>query len=213
MSRFFIYSIFFLAFVACKKENKTVNDVVTLSEKKQTIVDSVVGSEEKINFSNLFKVNSDFISNGFDFPVGKPNAHSYYNAQKFQENNHLGDDWNGINGGNTDLGDPIYSAANGYISEVKDYEGGWGLVVKIIHLHNKKLYQSIYAHCDTVLVAEGSLIKKGEQLATIGNCNGYYLAHLHFEIRDDINLDIGAGYSLDTSGYLDPTDFINKNRN
>ena len=37
-------------------------------------------------------------------------------------------------------------------------------------------------------------------------------AYLHFEIRDDIELPIGGGYSGDTKGYLDPTKFIKENR-
>ena len=55
-------------------------------------------------------------------------------------------------------------------------------------------------------------IKKGEQIATIGNCNGAYYAHLHLEIRDSVNLDIGGGYSTDITGYLNPTEFIKNNR-
>jgi hypothetical protein len=35
---------------------------------------------------------------------------------------------------------------------------------------------------------------------------------LHFEMRSDNNLGIGGGYSSDTTGYLDPTNFINAHR-
>ncbi len=156
----------------------------------------------------LFKLNEEYISDGFNFPVGKPDTIGYYNAQKFQENNHLGDDWNGVRGGNSDLGDPIYAIANGYITEVKDYEGGWGNVLRILHIHQNKLYESVYAHCDTILIQKESFIKKGTKIATIGNCNGTYLAHLHFEIRDSLFMDIGPGYSDNIDGYLDPTKFI-----
>ena len=61
----------------------------------------------------------------FDFPVGKPDAVGYYNVQEFAENDHLGEDWNGVRGGNTDLGDPIYSIANGYVSFAENIGGGW----------------------------------------------------------------------------------------
>ena len=159
-----------------------------------------------------FKKNREYIAEGFDFPVGKPNAEGYYNAQKFQENNHLGDDWNGTGGGNSDLGDTIYSIANGYISEVKDYGGGWGLVVRVVHLYKDKLYESVYAHCDSIMAKQGDFVKKGLAIATIGNNNGQYYAHLHLEIRTDITLGIGPGYSTNTEGYLDPTEFIKSNR-
>ena len=198
--------------------------ILSCKEKKEVIIEDFdshgeyIGVEHKIEFGqetdyvNLFQKNKGYISNGFDFPIGIPNAEGYYNAQKFQENNHLGDDWNGVGGGNSDLGDPIYAIANGYISEAKDYKGGWGNVVRIVHLFNGKLYESLYAHCDSIHIKPNRFIKKGEQIATIGNCNGTYYAHLHLEIRDSLNLDIGGGYSTDTTGYLNPTEFIKKNR-
>jgi hypothetical protein len=207
-----ISSLLFLTLFNCK-DYTVINKSTTILEDDIIIIESVEIPEEKTDYIKRFKDNQDFVSNGFDFPVGKPNARGYYNAQKFKENNHLGDDWNGVGGGNSDLGDPIFAIANGYISEVKDYEGGWGNVLRIVHLHNDKLYESLYAHCDTILVVQNEFIKKGEQIATIGNCNGIYLAHLHLEIRNAIDLEIGPGYSADTKGYLDPTDFINKNRN
>nr|WP_321244829.1 M23 family metallopeptidase [uncultured Psychroserpens sp.] len=212
MKTIFVSSFLLLALFSCK-DYTVVNKSMTFSEEDIIIIDPIEISEEKIDYKKLFKDNPEFVSNGFDFPIGKPNARGYYNAQKFKENNHLGDDWNGVGGGNSDLGDPIYSSANGYISEVKDYEGGWGNVVRIVHLHDNKLYESLYAHCDTILVTQDQFIKKGEQIATIGNCNGTYFAHLHLEIRNEIGLEIGPGYSEDITGYLDPTDFINKNRN
>ncbi len=192
MNRFSIYCCLFLVLLACKKEN---NKAYTTKKALEII----------------FENNPEYISKAFDFPVGKPNAKGYYNAQKFKENNHLGDDWNGLGGGNSDLGDNIYAISNGYIAEVKDYKGGWGKVIRINHFYNNKLYQSLYAHCDTITVSEKKFVKRGDKIATIGNCNGKYPAHLHLEIRDSINLDIGNGYSNNTNGYLDPTLFIKNN--
>src|SRR5690554_7245335 len=103
------------------------------------------------NESIVENFNKEYITNGFDFPVGKPNAKNYYNAQAFGENYHLGDDWNGNGGGNTDLGDPIYAIANGYVISAKDIRGGWGNVIRIIHvLSNGEIYESIYAHCNEI---------------------------------------------------------------
>ena len=205
--------IFMATIVSCKTETKQPKeDSIVLSKKTPEVITTVDTVPKAINYMALFKSNPNFIADGFDFPVGKPEARGYYNAQKFGENNHLGDDWNGVGGGNSDLGDPIYSIANGYVSEVKDYEGGWGNVLQIVHLHNNKLYKSLYAHCESIIIKEGTFVKKGEQIATIGNCNGTYYAHLHLEIRDSLHLDIGGGYSSDTAGYLDPTLFIKNNR-
>jgi murein DD-endopeptidase MepM/ murein hydrolase activator NlpD len=158
------------------------------------------------------EVNVQF-TDGFDYPVGKPDATGYYNAQKFTENNHLGDDWNGVGGGNTDLGDPIYSIAHGYVSFAENIGGGWGNVIRIVHTINEnEQVESLYAHCDDVDVNEGDDVEKGQKIGTIGNNNGQYLAHLHLELRSEVGLPIGGGYSSNTSGYLDPTDFIQQNR-
>ncbi|MGB6269522.1 MAG: M23 family metallopeptidase [Olleya sp.] len=152
-------------------------------------------------------------TNGYDFPVGKPNAVNYYNAQKFQENLHLGDDWNGKGGGNTDLGDPIYAIANGYVSLAEDYKGGWGNIIRIIHYNpDATKVESLYAHCKDIFVKKGDYITKGTKIGSIGTADGAYLAHLHLEIRDNIGLPIGPGYSAETEGYLNPTDYINKHR-
>lgn len=161
------------------------------------------------------------VSEGFDFPVGKPNAKGYYNAQKFGKKYHLGEDWNGTGGGNSDLGDPVYSISDGIVVFSEDIKGGWGKVVRIVHKlgikkvsnENKPRYlESVYAHFKETQVKVGQIVRKGEQIGTIGNADGQYWAHLHFELRDEINLPIGQGYSKNTKGYLNPTKFIRKHR-
>ena len=174
------------------------------------LISASIGAESKI------AVEKCPISDGFDFPVGKPNAKKYYNAQKFGKNYHLGDDWNGVGGGNTDYGDPVYSISNGIVAYAGNLKGGWGNVVRVYHNYGSKLeplyVESIYAHLEKILVTSGSIVKKGEKIGTIGNADGKYLAHLHLELRDKINMEIGQGYSQNTTGYLDPTIFIKNHR-
>ena len=193
-----IIPILILSIISCnsKKENSTT-PINNFPKKEIMMVDY-----DTIQFTD-----------GFDFPVGKPNATGYYNAQKFTENNHLGDDWNGTGGGNTDLGDPIYSIANGYVSFAENINGGWGNVIRIVHFidENKQL-ESLYAHCQDIFVKKGDYVTKGKLIGTIGNNNGQYLAHLHFELRNEVSLPVGGGYSSNTKGYIDPTVFINNNR-
>ncbi len=153
------------------------------------------------------------IAESFDFPVGTPNAKGYYNAQPFTENNHLGDDWNAVTGGNSDLGHPIYSIAAGIVTDAEDKGAGWGNVIRIEHhVPNEGNVESLYAHCLENMVKVGDIVAKGQQIATIGNADGAYLAHLHFEIRNIVGLPLGPGYSLDTSGYLNPTEYIKAHR-
>lgn len=178
---------------------------------KDVIVEQEITLEEKV--SSLFKDNTIYTANSFDYPVGKPNAKGYYNAQAFGKNAHLGDDWNAVTGGNSDLGHPIFATANGYVNFAKDIKGGWGKVIRVWHqMADGKIVESLYAHCNEILVKEGAFIKKGQKIATIGNADGLYYAHLHFEIREDIALPVGAGYSSETKGYLDPTKFVKEHR-
>lgn len=156
------------------------------------------------------------MTDGFDFPVGAPNAKGYYNAQKFGVNNHLGDDWNGVGGGNTDFGDPVYSVGKGRVTEVSQFFGGWGKVVRVAYTYQEngveKQVESLYAHMDSVYVKKDDVLNRGQKLGTIGNAEGIYLSHLHFEMRNKIALPLGQGYSKDQTGYLDPTKFIKAHR-
>ncbi len=151
----------------------------------------------------------------FDFPVGPPSAKGYYNAQGFGENTHLGDDWNGTGGGNTDYGDTVYAIANGYITQAEDLQGGWGNVMRIAHYLPKDhgfapAVESLYAHLSEMFVAEGTWVKIGTPIGTIGDANGRYYAHLHLELREEVGLPLGGGYSTDTTGYINPDWFIRK---
>ena len=157
------------------------------------------------------------VSDGFDYPVGRPDATGYYNAQKFGENSHLGEDWNATTGGDTDLGDPVYAVSDGVVLMAKDVKSGWGNVVRVIHnygtVSEPKYVESLYAHLDEIVVdKKGTIVKKGEVIGTIGTANGRYLAHLHFEMRDEINMPIGKGYSTNKRGYIEPSLFIQSHR-
>lgn len=154
------------------------------------------------------------IADGFDFPVGPPDAKRYYNAQPFGENSHLGDDWNGVGGGNSDLGDPVYSIAHGLVVEAEDHGSGWGNIIRIVHQLDSggQQVESLYAHLDTIIVEVGDFVERGDPIATIGNAEGAYWAHLHLEIRDIVGLPLGGGYSHTAAGYLDPTVFIEEHR-
>ena len=152
----------------------------------------------------------------FDFPIGSENGALAYNAQPFTENNHLGDDLNGIGGENSDLGDPIYAIADGQVLDAHEGDPGWGNIIILLHAYeengSRKFVQSYYAHVDTILVEPGHYVRRGDQIATIGTANGKYWAHLHFEMREFITLFIGPGYREDTRGWIDPSAFIASHR-
>lgn len=164
-------------------------------------------------YDSLFNSNKDYISDGFDYPVGPPNAVGYYDAQPFTRNSHLGEDWNGNGGGNTDLGHPVYAVANGYVSEVFNYGGGWGNVIRIVHrLPSGRCIETLYAHEKEVYVKQGEWVKRGKKIGIMGNLDGAIWAHVHFEMRNIVGMDLGGGYSSDTIGYMSPKVFIKANR-
>lgn len=147
---------------------------------------------------------------GFDFPVGPPDAAGFYDAQPFGANHHLGNDWNGIYGGDSDLGTPIHAIAAGTVVDATDYDGDWGNVLRIRHGCADGV-ESLYAHLDQILVAPGAPVVRGQLIGTMGNAHGRYRAHLHFEMRER-SLPVGQGYSEDPSGYLDATAYIRAHR-
>ena len=152
----------------------------------------------------------------FDFPLGNENGAMAYNAQRFTENHHLGDDLNGIGGENSDLGDPIYAIADGRVLLARDGGPGWGNIIIVLHAYNengeRRYVQSYYGHVEKMLVRTGENVKRGQQIATVGTAGGRYFAHLHFEIREFITPFIGPGYREDTRGWLDPSAFIEQHR-
>ena len=162
------------------------------------------------------------IADTFAYPIGKKDtatqlngSDEWYNAQDFGENDHLGEDWNKSTGGNTDCGEPVYVVANGLITYAGNSGPGWGNVVIVEHrLVDGKKIESLYGHLQDILRSSGE-VKKREQIGKVGNANGRYPCHLHFEIREESCLmwgQAGPGYSKVREGWLDPSDFIDARR-
>ncbi len=139
-------------------------------------------------------------------------AETYYVAQGFAENDHLGEDWNGNGGGNTDLGDTVYSLGPGVVTFAEDAGSGWGQVVRVAHrlktATGELSIESVYAHLDRMDVVRGDVLKMDDVVGTIGDAAGHYWAHLHLELRTHPGLPLGPGYAENTSGYVDPRAFI-----
>ncbi len=156
----------------------------------------------------------------FDMPLGSGHGGLVYNAQKFWEMNearggyHLGDDLNGIGGMNTDLGDPIFAIADGLVLYAGESSPGWGKVIIIAHrTPDGNTLHSMVAHLDRIDVAPGTLVPRGGRIGTVGTANGYYPAHLHFELRASDAVEIGAGYGMNRLNRLDPMATIASRRN
>lgn len=76
-------------------------------------------------------------------------------------------------------GTPIYAAGSGIVT-FAGYDGNFGRVLIIDHGYG---YESVYAHCNSLLYVAGDSVEKGEQVATMGTSGRTTGNHLHFEIR------------------------------
>jgi murein DD-endopeptidase MepM/ murein hydrolase activator NlpD len=163
------------------------------------------------------------IADKFAYPISKnqyiteakDSKDEWYNATNFGETNHLGEDWNKNSGGNTDCGEPVYTIGNGIIVYAENAGPGWGNVLIIEHtLPDGKKIESLYGHLQEFVKTSGE-VKKRELIGKIGNANGKYLCHLHLEIRDETSPmwhTAGVGYSVETKGWLEPSEFIDAHR-
>ncbi|MBM9501893.1 M23 family metallopeptidase [Leptospira sp. 201903071] len=178
--------------------------------------DSLLGSPspEELTLSaaeEFFSKHPDSISDGFDFPVGAPNAKGYMDKQPFGKNFHLGEDWNAI--GRNDYGDPVYSVSHGVVKFAGEEGPGWGNVIILSHrLPDGRWINSLYAHLSKMSVKIGDRVRRGERIGKIGDANRRYGPHLHFELRENFFLPTGGGYGREQNGYLNPKEFIRTNR-
>jgi len=77
------------------------------------------------------------------------------------------------------IGTPVYAPADGTV-ETAGYEGGLGRVLKIRHGFG---YLTVYGHLSRIDVTPGKRVKRGEQIALIGNSGLSSGPHLHYEIK------------------------------
>ena len=155
----------------------------------------------------------------FDYPMGTVHGAFTYNAQPFRISRHLGDDLNGIGGGNSDLGDPVYAAGVGQVVYAGVPGPGWGNMVIMAHrvpdledASQERVYQTVYAHLDKILTQPGKMVNRGEKIGTVGTANGQYLAHLHFEVREGPYVNPGQGYADAPLNRVSPEAFIAQRR-
>lgn len=153
----------------------------------------------------------------FDLPLGSQHGALTYNARPFRISRHLGDDLNGIGGGNSDLGDPVFAAGMGRVVYTGMPGAGWGKMIIVAHRlppgdEAGPVVQTMYAHLDKVLVKPGQVVRRGEKIGTVGTGEGAYLAHLHFEVRQGPYINPAEGYADTPLNRLSPEAFIQSHR-
>ena len=181
-------------------------------------------------------------ADGFDFPFGDADGKGtyidkatgiehkgWYIATHFAEpyslGIHPGEDWNGLGGGDTDLGQEVYSVANGRVVVAENFGNLWGNVLIIEHTfyenHEKRRVRSLYAHLQEMEVKVGDKVRRRQLVATIGqDPEKLYKAHLHLEMRWDETLaptywptSDGKDQVWVREHYAAPGEFISLHRN
>jgi len=78
-------------------------------------------------------------------------------------------------------GTTIYAAASGTVTVSQTgYNGGYGNYVMISHGNG---VETLYGHCNTLLVSKGQSVTQGQAIATVGSTGQSTGPHLHLEIR------------------------------
>lgn len=98
-------------------------------------------------------------------------------------------------------GQPVVAMASGTVAKAGWATGGWasyGQRIYIVHDYNAdgNTYTSLYAHLDTIDVAEGDHVDKGQQIGTLGGSSNGSLTgfafHLHFALHRNSSIG-GSG--------------------
>ena len=77
-------------------------------------------------------------------------------------------------------GTPIYASDDGVVTLAKYTNVGYGVYLIVDHGNG---YQTVYAHCSSLLVGYGEQVKKGQLIARMGSTGNSTGNHLHFEIK------------------------------
>ena len=77
------------------------------------------------------------------------------------------------------MGEPIYSSADGVVETVEHSRSGYGNQVVVNHGFG---YKTRYAHLRTTTVAPGQRLTRGDQVGTLGNTGRSVGPHLHYEV-------------------------------
>jgi Peptidase family M23 len=84
-----------------------------------------------------------------------------------------------------DKNSPVYAIGDGTVTYAQTYPNpnAWGNIVVIDHgtVDGKPLF-SRYGHVGKIMVSVGQSVRMGDQISSVGNGNGLFAYHLHFDI-------------------------------
>lgn len=153
-----------------------------------------------------------FDATGFDrlYRIGTP-SQAYHTGADLNLNEPYWD---------ADAHSPVYAAASGLVT-FADRLPGWGNVIIIRHdplITTGQVYYARYAHVEDISVRVGDRVVRGQQISKVGNADGIFAYHLHYDISPTTILATQPWHwpRLDRASlranYMDPLAFTRNNR-
>jgi hypothetical protein len=144
----------------------------------------------------------------------------YYQIKPGVTNIHTGNDWNlNYPGFDADAHSKVYAIGPGVViyARVWPNPGAWGNIIVIDHgIVDGLPCFSRYAHVEHMLVVEGQAVDEWTHIANVGNGNGIFAYHLHFDISLTNHLKLHAGdwpgtrMDLVKLNYTDPVPWLRR---
>jgi murein DD-endopeptidase MepM/ murein hydrolase activator NlpD len=181
---------------------------------------------------------SQYIADGYDAPMGTSTERAettlwpgnWFDATGFAVRYFLGQPSEAYHTGadlnlnqpffDADAHSPVYAAASGTVVFAARLTS-WGNVIVIRHdplITNGKVMYSRYAHIEQMVVQVGDRVQRGQQIANVGNAEGLFPYHLHFDLSQTNVLETAPfdWPRLDLNrllaNYSDPLEFVRNNR-
>ncbi len=119
-----------------------------------------------------------------------------------------------------DAHSPVYAAASGVVT-FADRLPGWGGVVIIRHdplISTGQVLYGRYGHVADVRVQVGDRVVRGQQISKVGNADGIFTYHLHFDLSNTTVLETQPWHwpkmnrTALREHYINPLDFILNHR-
>jgi len=196
-----------------------------LPDRKRELLGSLAGRIQRLRFQvkqqveSFAKISREYLLNGDSLriiPSISPVSSEWtYKSSAFGKRDdpftgvparHLGIDIAGRRG------TPVVATADGVIIYAYKQDIRLGNVVVIRHEAEGERsgepykvpgkYRTEYGHLDDILVKKGDMVKRGDQIGTMGNTGRSTAPHLHYGVRYQDRR------KRSNKGYLDPEDFL-----
>jgi len=162
---------------------KQLEDVIASlpNETRSPVISSKAVENIQVHEKELEAATDDFINYQQYIPNFCPLVELILTKPYLPKRSHYGIDLAGK------VGEPVYAAASGVVESINLDDEIYGKIVVLDHLNG---YKTSYGHNSHINIQVGTFVRKGEQIAEVGNTGISSAPHLHFEILfHDKNID------------------------